>query len=148
MATKIGKNTYFLWIDPAGGTNYKLVVCLNNFSFNGTTAVNDASSMCGPDSSPGDISSSISLDAQFMINEDDNTEVAAADAFSLWQDSTTFGWRIGRAAADIISGDVTKTGSGYFSAYTETHTKDGVSGFTGTITVAGEVTQTIEAGES
>lgn len=143
MSTKIRKNTYFLFIDPAGGTDYSTIVCLNNHTFNGTTAVNDASSMCGPDSSPGDISGSISLDAQFLINPDAG-EVAAADCFALWQDSTIFTWKIGRATP--IAGDITKTGSGYFSAYTETHGKDGVSGFTGTITVSGDITQTEETG--
>lgn len=140
---KIRKNTYLLFIDPAGGTAYELIVCLNNFTFNGTTAVNDASSMCGPDSSPGDISSSISLDAQFMIDPDTGN-TSAADCFDLWQNSKIFTWKIGKAVPEVD--DVTKEGSGYFSAYTETHTKDGVSGFTGTITVSGDITQTIETG--
>jgi len=140
---KIDSSTYFLFIDPAAGTDWALMVCLNNFNFNMSVAVNDASSMCGPDSSPGDVSYTIGLDAQYML-EPDSGRTSAADIFNLTQDKTSFTWKIGKAVPD--AGDITKTGSGFFSAYAETHTKDGVSGFTGTISGKGEVVQTEETG--
>src|SRR3954465_13548181 len=52
--TKIPANSYFLLIDKTGaGTTYDNVMCLINFSFHPSSAVNDDSTMCGPDNSAG-----------------------------------------------------------------------------------------------
>src|SRR3982751_6774696 len=106
-AAKIPKNTYFLFLDPAGGTSYDNVVCLVNFNFAGTTATNDAGTMCGPDSSPGDLSSSVTFSGQTFLNPVTG-EISAPDIFDLWNASTTVGWKIGPATG--TSGDMIKEG--------------------------------------
>jgi hypothetical protein len=142
MATKkIAADSYFLFVDPAGGTSYSDVVCLTDFNFSGSTAVNDAGTMCGPDQSAGDITSTIALNAAYMLDPDTG-EISAPNIFTLWQDKTTFGWKIGPADT-AATGDVTKTGIGFFSAYGENYAKGTPAAFSATIAVKGEVTQVI-----
>jgi hypothetical protein len=140
---KINAKTYMLFIDPAGGTDWSLVVCLNSVNYNLSVAVQDASSYCGPDQSAGDATSTVGLDAQYMLSPDAD-RISAAGIFTLAQDKTTFSWKISAAIPE--AGDITKDGLGFFSAYAETHNKDTVSGFTGTIAVQGLTTQTEETG--
>lgn len=138
---KIDANAYFLWVDSAGGTtSFDNVVCLINFNFAGTTATNDASTMCGPDSSAGDVSSTITFNGQILLDADTGF-VSAPDIFDLWENKNTIGWKIGKATP--ISGDMTKTGQGYFSAYGENYDNGQKGAFSGTIAVAGDITQTI-----
>lgn len=137
---KIEANSYFLFIDPAGGTAYDNVVCLINHSFAGTTETNDASSMCGPDSSPGDTSATIPFTG-FTMLDPATGEISAPDIFTLWQDKTNFAWKIGKATPE--TGDMTKTGTGYLSAYGENYDNGQKGQFSGTITVTGPVTQTV-----
>ncbi len=140
---KITANTYLLLIDPAGGTSYKTVVCLTAHSFSGTTETNDASSFCGPDSSPGDLSSTITVSG-FTELVPGTGEVSAPGIFDLWQDKTNFGWKIGPVTPVVK--DMVKTGKGYFSAYGENYDNGQVGAFSGTITVTGDITQTITPG--
>lgn len=142
MATlKITADTYFLFIDPAGGTSYDQVVCLTDFNYSGSTGVNDASTMCGPDQSAGDLSSTIGLNAAYMLDPATG-EITAPEIFTLWQDKSIFGWKIGKATPE--AGDVTKTGQGFFSAYGETYQRGQPAGFSATIAVKGSITQVIE----
>jgi hypothetical protein len=140
---KIEAKTYMLFIDPAGGTDWQPVACLNSVNYNLSVAVQDASSYCGPDQSAGDATGTVGLDAQYLLLPDDD-KISASEVFTLAQDKTTFAWKIGVAVPEL--GDITKNGLGFFSAYAETHSKDTVSGFTGTIAVKGETTQTEETG--
>jgi hypothetical protein len=140
---KITGNSYLLFIDPAGGTSYDLVVCLLNFSLAATTASNDASSFCGLDSTPGDQSATIPFTAQTLLDPDDADQDSAPTVFDLWQDKTTIGWKIGPVTA--TGGDMTKTGQGFFSAYGENYDNNAVGQFSGTISVKGDITQTVTA---
>jgi Phage major tail protein 2. len=137
---KITANTYFLLIDPAGGTAYDTVVCLTAHSFSGTTETNDTSSFCGPDSSPGTLSSTITLSG-FTELVPGSGKVSTPDIFDLWQDRTNFGWKIGPATP--TSGDFVKIGTGYFSGYGENYDEGQAGQFSGTITVTGDITQTV-----
>lgn len=137
---KIAANTYFLFVDPAGGSTYSDLLCLINFNFAGTTASNDSSTMCGPDSSAGDISSTITFNGQTILDPTTG-EISGADIFELWQDKTSFGWKIGPVTP--ATGDLVKEGSGYFSAYGENYDNGQKGQFNGTIAVAGYITQTI-----
>jgi len=137
---KITKDSYFLFIDPLGGTAYKNVVCLTTFNFAGTTTMNDASTMCGPDTSPGDRSATIAFNGQTMLSPMTG-DISAPNIFPLWDDETLVGWKIGKATP--TTGDMTKTGQGYLSAYGETYDKGQKGAFSGTITVAGDVDQTV-----
>lgn len=136
----IPANSYFLLIDPAGGTNYNNVMCLLNFAFAGTTAVNDDSTMCGPASSPGNSTSTIPFTGKTFLKPGTGN-ISAPDVFTLWQNKTTFGWKIGKATP--ASGDFTKTGTGFLSADGETYDNGTTPGFSGTISVTGPITQTL-----
>ena len=138
---KIDANTYLLAIDSTGvGTTYDNVVCLINFNLGGTTETNDASTMCGPDSSPGDTSATIPFTAQTLLSAATG-KTSAPDIFDLWQNKTDFAWKIGPVTP--ASGDMVKKGSGYFSAYGENYDNGQKGQFSGTITVAGSITQTV-----
>ncbi len=137
---KIAASTYLLWIDPAGGTTYDLVACLNNFGLSGSVSTNDASTMCGPGSTPGTLTYDIALDAVYIINPDTGI-ISAPGLFDLFQNRTSFTWKIGPAIP--AAGDVTKTGAGYLSKYDEKFDKAAPAGFSGTITVDGLIDQDV-----
>lgn len=139
-ANFIPANSYFLLIDPAGGTAYKDVMCLINFSFAGTTAVNDDSTMCGPASSAGNITSTITFTGKTFLSPGTG-KISTPDFFTLWQNRTTFGWKIGKATP--TTGDYVKSGTGFLSAEGETFDNGVTPGFSGTISVTGPITQTI-----
>lgn len=141
---KIEKATIFLFIDPAGGTDYSNVVCLENFSFSRSVATVDASTICGPDSSPGDITGSVNMAGQTFL-EPDSGKISAPDLFDLIENKETFSWKISPAVP--VNGDMIKTGNGYFSSYQEDYNFSDNGKFSATISIAGNVTQTIE-GES
>jgi hypothetical protein len=139
---KITGNNYFLFIDPTGpdGTAFSNIMCLVNFNFAGTTGTTDASSMCGPDVSPGDITATVPFTAQTILDPATG-EISAPDVFDLWQNRDSFSWKIGRVTP--AAGDITKTGNGFFSAYGENYDLNAVGAFSGTISVQGPITQTV-----
>lgn len=141
----IGKTTYFLWFDPGGGTDWKTIICLNSYTFNSSKNVNDASTMCGERTSPGTTDRSIDIDGVYAILPD-GSQLGAADVFDLHEDETVGSWKIGKAVP--AEGDVTKTGMGWFSSYSETHSGTDDSGFTATLTIDGAVTQVVTGAES
>lgn len=144
MATEnIASKAYWLYIDPAGGTDYSNLVCGLNMTFNQTNSASTRQTFCGPKSNPGDQSSTISFNGEIM--KDPTTgELSAPDVFTLSNGATTFTWKI--QAQNPTDGDATKTGSGFFSSYSETYDSANVAGFSATITVDGDIVQTIETG--
>jgi len=137
---KIAANSYLLSIDPAGATAYDNIVCLLNYSFNGTTETNDANTFCGPDSSAGNVTVTIPFTAVTLLDPLTG-KISAPDIFDLWNTGASFSWEIGPATP--TTGDMVKTGMGYFSSYTETYDEGAFGQFSGTITVSGAVTQTL-----
>jgi len=139
-ALKIEPNTYLLFIDPLGGTSYDEVVCLTNVGFAGSTAINDNSSFCGPDSSPGNLTSTVAVAGQIMLDPESG-EITAPSLFTLWQTKASFGWKIGPAVP--AAGDIVKSGNGFFSAYNEDYPNGNIGVFNATISVQGDITQTV-----
>jgi hypothetical protein len=141
VAAKIPANSYFLLIDSTGaGTTYDNIMCLLNFSFDATTAVNDDSTMCGPDSSPGTQTATVPFTGKTFL-QPGTGNISAPGMFTLWQNKTAIAWKIGKATP--AAGDMTKTGKGFLSAYGETYDTGITAGFSGTINVTGPVTQTL-----
>lgn len=134
---------YFLFIDPANGTDYDNVVCLLTFDFAYATSVNNATTMCGPSSSPGETTATINLSGETLLDPDTG-KISAPDLFTLIKNRTTFSWMIGKLTP--AGGDVTKTGSGFFSNYTENYSATAKGAFGATISIDGDVTQVVEAG--
>lgn len=142
---KIKPSDYLLYIDPNGGTSYSNVVCLESFDLSASVGTTEASTMCGPDSAPGDITASISGTGQTLLDPDTG-KISAPDLFDLLQDKSDFSWKIQRAGGNSVAGDFSKSGDGYFSQYSENYTKDANGKFGFTIAVKGEMTQVIASG--
>lgn len=137
---KINGKDILLFIDPTGSTSYKTVVCLTSNSLNRTTGTESAASKCGPDIAPGDQTITVPFAGQ-IVYEAEATELASQSLHSLWQNSTTIGWK--QSPATPKDGDVTYSGTGWISELVETFDATGRATFTGTISVIGNVTQTV-----
>jgi hypothetical protein len=137
----IGKDI-LLFIDPAGGTEYKTLVCLTSNGLNRTTAITDAASKCGPDSQPGAQTISIPFTGQIMVDPETG-KASEGDLHDLWANSTNIGWKIGPAVP--VDGDIIYSGQGFISDLSSTQDMNGAT-FTGTIAVSGAVTKTIYPG--
>lgn len=141
--TNIDGGKYWLYIDPLGGTDFSNLVCLLDHTFTMSNSTNTRQTYCGTKSTPGDQTQSVAFNGEIMINPDDGN-LSAPDVFTLTQNQASFSWQI--RAETPIAGDITKTGNGYFSAYNENYTAANVAGFGATISVDGDVVQTIEVG--
>lgn len=131
-----------LAIDPNGGTNYDLVVCLTSNSLERTTAVIDAGSKCGPSLLPG--VQTITMPFTFNdVWDTINGTISEAPLHKLWESSATISWLFGKLSP--VEGDVTYTGRGYISDLKTTAALNQQVQTTGTISVQGNITQTITA---
>ena len=63
---KVAGDDVLLFIDPAGGTTYELVVCLTSNSFKIANAIIDAKSKCGPDNLPGVQTFEVTFEGQII----------------------------------------------------------------------------------
>jgi hypothetical protein len=141
--TNIDAKEYWLFIDPAGGTDYSNVVCGTDFNLSLSNSTNNRQTFCGPKSTPGDQTVTIPYNGE-IIKDPTTGELSAPDIFTLAQNQTTFSWKSGKLNPG--AGDITKTGRGYFSSYQETFNSTDVAKFSCTITVDGLVDQVIETG--
>ena len=130
---KVNGKDILLFIDPAGGDAYSIVVCLTSNSKKLTTATLDAASKCGPDTRPGAQSVSVDFAGQVVVAPDAG-RVSEGDLFDLWKNSTNIGWKQGPAAP--VDGDVIYTGQGFISDLSDTYDMNGAT-FSGTIGVSG-----------
>lgn len=127
-----------LQIDPLGGNNYDLVVCLTSNSLERTTTVIDAASKCGPEKLPG----VQSIQIPFVFNDvlDVNSgEISESDLHTLWQNKTVFSWKYGKVTP--VAGDVSYTGTGFLSDLKTTDAQNAASSTSGTIEVQGDIIQ-------
>lgn len=138
---KVSGKDILLFIDPAGGTAYKTIVCLTSNGYKRTTGTLDAASKCGPDSQPGAQTVSVDFTGQVVVNPDSGN-ISEADLDTLWAASTQIGWKMGPASP--VSKDVTYAGQGFISDLSDTFDMNGAT-FTGTIGVSGIPTKTITA---
>ena len=137
-----GKDILF-FIDPAGGTDYQLIVCLTSNSLNRATSVIDSASKCGPASTAGPTTVSIDLAGQVVV-EPDTDHLAEADLNDLLFDDTVVGWKMGPAVP--VTGDVSYSGTGFLSSLNATYDMNGAT-FSGTFQPSGRPAKAIE-GES
>lgn len=136
---KVNGKDILLFIDPAGGVDYKTVVCLTSNSKKLATATLDAASKCGPDTRPGAQTVSVDFAGQVVVAPDTG-RVSEGDLFDLWKGTTNIGWKIGPAVP--VDGDVIYTGQGFISDLSDTYDMNGAT-FTGTIGVSGFPVKTI-----
>ena len=139
---KVAGGTMLLFIDPTGGDDYDMVVCLTSVGKSDSVTVVDASSACGPDKSPGTLELSYSFEGQHL-QDPDNGKISGTSLRQLLRAKTTIGWKI--APETPVAGDEIEEGTGYFSELSSTYAFDSVGTFTGTIQPYGTPTLSIQA---
>ncbi|CAB4148478.1 hypothetical protein UFOVP535_6 [uncultured Caudovirales phage] len=138
---KVAGGTMLLFIDPAGGTDYDMVVCLTSVSKSDSITVVDASSACGPDKSPGTLELSYAFEGQHL--QDPTTgKISGTSLRQLLRAKTTIGWKI--APESPVAGDEIESGTGFLSELSSTYAFDSVGTFTGTIQPYGDPTLSID----
>lgn len=138
---KVQGGDMLLFIDPAGGTDYDIVVCLTSVSVSDSVTVVDASSACGPDKSPGTLEISYSFEGQHL-QDPDSGKISGTDLRLLLRSEATIGWKL--SPVSPVEGDEIHTGTGYLSELSSTYAFDSVGTFTGTIQPYGTPTISIE----
>lgn len=139
---KVQGGNMLLFIDPLGGTDYSLVVCLTNVGKKDSVAIVDAASACGPDKSPGVLDLSYSFEGQHL--QDPSGTISGTDLRILLRGETTIGWLI---SPDVpVAGDEIESGTGYLSELSSSYAFNSVGTFTGTIQPYGLPTLTIYGG--
>lgn len=129
-----------LFIDPAGGTSYSLIICLTSNSLKRATSVIDSASKCGPSSSAGP--TTVSLDfAGDVVYDPAAGQLAEAELHDLIMDGTAIGWKMAKAVPSLLAGDVIYAGYGFISGLDATYDMNGAT-FSGSIGVNGTPTKT------
>lgn len=136
---KLSGKDYLLFIDPAGGTAYDTVVCLTNQTWQGTTNQIDATSKCGPDTLPGTQTNSVTFEGQHLFDPTTG-KISGHGLFSLWQDSTTVGWKI--SPETPVNGDQILSGTGFISELSNAYDQNSPTTFSGTLSIIGSTTAT------
>jgi len=137
---KVQGGNMLLFIDPNGGTNYDMVVCLTSVGTNMTVGTVDASSACGPDKSPGALEISYTFEGQHL-QDPNGGRISGTDLRILLNAEQTIGWKISPEIP--INGDEIQVGTGFLSELSSTYAYDSVGKFTGAIMPYGTPTITI-----
>lgn len=140
---KVAGKDVLLFIDPAGGTNYALVVCLTQNSLNRTASQIDNATKCGPDLGPGAQSATVDFTGVVVYGNDDATRITEAQLNAAWETGATVGWKMGTATP--VAGDAVYTGTGFIADLKADYSMTGAT-FSGTIGVQGFPVLTFPAG--
>jgi hypothetical protein len=136
---KITNNTMLLFMGT-DGTNYDTVVCLTSVTRSLKRGEVDASTFCGPDKSPGQLSGTVAFEGQHLL--DVVTGKVSGTALSDYLlNKTTIYWKIG--VVYPVTGDVTYFGQGFLNSLDDSYKFDAQSTFSGTISIKGTPTKTI-----
>ncbi len=137
---EISGNDILLKIDPLGGTNYVLLVCLNSNSIESTTSVIDAGSKCGPNKLPGVLDNKIQLEIIDVLDVASG-EISSSELFLLQQAKTVFSWYYGPMTP--VAEDVSYTGTGFLASWNNVAAKNTPVVTTCTLEIQGNITQTV-----
>ena len=135
---EISGNDILLFIDPAGGTNWDLIVCLTSNSIERTTNEIDAASKCGPNLLPGTQTIKVNFDFHDVLDTS-NGEISEDALHLLWQAKTIISWKFGKTTP--LAGDVTYTGTGFLGTLNTTAAQNSPVVTTSSIAVQGSITQ-------
>lgn len=136
---EITGNDILLFIDPAGGTNWDLIVCLTSNSIERTTNEIDAASKCGPNTLPGNQSIKVNFDFHDVLDTN-NGEISEDALHILWAAKTVISFKFGKTVPG--AGDVTYTGKGFLGNLNMTAAQNSPVVVTSSIAVQGSITQT------
>jgi predicted secreted protein len=137
---KIKGTDMLLFLDPLGGTSYSEIVCLTNSSYARSLNVIDASSKCGDDFLPGDKTRTLSVEGQVVYGNAAGT-LAETDLDDLFEDDTTVGWKLAKAAP--VAGDVSYAGTGFLTRLDASYPNKEASTFSAEMQIVGVPTKTI-----
>lgn len=139
---KITNNTILLFLGLAADA-LDTVVCLTSIKDDFTLDEVDASSFCGPDKSPGDISGTITAEAQHLLDP----ETGKISGHGLWGyfiNKSILFFEIGPAVP--AQGDVVKSGQAFISALGNSYTLNTQSSFSITLSIKGTPVEEISTG--
>ena len=139
---QISADSILLFIDPAAGTDYSLVVCLENQSMANSSDEIDATSKCGQAVLPGKKKSTIDFSG-FRVLDPDTDRISEDDLFDLWKSQTQISFKYGPAVP--VSGDISYTGKGYLIKYDLEDSLSSAGKFSATISLTGDPVQTTTA---
>lgn len=131
---KVQGGTMLLYISPLNDGNYDTVICLLTLTKDDSVGEVDASSYCGPDISPGELSISRSFDGQ-LLQDPDTGSISGTDLRALMYAKTLVGYKIATIA--LVTGDETETGEGYITALSSTYSHNEIGLFSGTLRPSG-----------
>lgn len=134
---KVLANNTLLFLDTTGGTDYDLVVCLEDNSYNVAVNEIDATSKCGVDTKVGTIDTTLSLSGQVLASPGSGKISDFAIEQALRQ-ATSVGWKFGKATP--VAGDVTRSGAGILTSLEITAAQNEVVKFSAELKATGTVT--------
>jgi hypothetical protein len=138
---KVQGGSMLLFIDPNGGTDYDIVVCLTSLSKADSVTVVDAASACGPDKSAGILELSYSFEGQHL-QDPDGGQISGTDLRFLLRNQQTIGWKI--APESPVAGDEIESGTGFLSELSSSYAFDSIGTFTGSINPYGNPSLSIQ----
>lgn len=128
--------------DGGSPETFDTVVCLTSNSFDLSIAEIETATKCGTDYLPGTDSTTVQIEGVVRLDTDAD-RISAERLFTLAANKTPFNFKYG--PLNPVSGDLVRTGTGFFTSYTETDGTNEAATFQGTIRVQGKLTQTVTA---
>ncbi len=142
---KVQGGNMLLFIDPNGGTDYDLVVCLTSVGVSMSVGVVDASSACGPDKSPGALEISYSFEGQHL-QDPDSGKISGTNLRLLLNAEQTIGWKV--SPETPVDGDEIMEGTGFISELSSQYNFDSIATFSGAIMPYGTPTISVYSGST
>ena len=130
---KITNNTILLLLG-VDGIVYDTVVCLTKVGRDLKVDEVDATTVCGPDKSPGQLSGSVTFEGQHLLDAATG-KVSGKELFDYLKDKTSLYWKIGPVTP--VDGDIIKTGTGFINALSDNYQLNTQSTFSGNISIQG-----------
>jgi hypothetical protein len=139
MRQELRSDDVLLFISYDGGTNYSTVICLTNNGITRAKSAITSKTKCGTTSVAGSDDVAISFEGNIWTDPDAG-ETSVVDLIDLFNNNTTFYWKMGPAVP--VDGQFVHSGQGFLSQLDESYAVDSAATFTGAITPSGDVTTT------
>ena len=131
---------FILFIDPAGGTAYNLVVCLTANNFNRSRNTSETSTFCGTKVSYGPEVLELGASGEVILDTTAG-RTSLEDLDVAFRDNDTIGWKMGEVTPTV--GSVTYEGTGRISQLNLSNSAEGAATFEITIKPDATYTTTI-----
>ena len=121
---------FLLFLDPAGGTDYKVVVCLTANNFNRSRNTSETSTFCGTKVSYGPEVLEVGASGEVILDTS-ATKTSLEDLDVSFRNNTVVGWKLGETTP--TTGSITYTGTGRISQLNLSNSAEGAAQFEITI---------------